>query len=266
MTITSYNTPMSQSHDTSWNKSSRWYHKAVGESGHYYHTHVVMPAVKRHLHLRDDSVVIDLGCGQGVLARSIPEAVKYIGIDSAPKLVQEAKSMNKSLDHRFLVSDATKPLPLKEKATHVAIILALQNMKNIDGVMQNAESLLQTNGSLIIVLNHPSFRVPRQSGWTINPDNKIQVRWISRYKSEIEVPITMHPGKRQSELTWSYHRPLETYISSLNKHHFAVTHIEELVSDKESEGKAAKMENRSRVEIPMFMLIKAIKTDKLYYL
>jgi hypothetical protein len=40
---------------------------------------------------------------------------------------------------------------------------------------------------------------------------------------------------------------------------FVIDTIEEWTSDKESEGRAGKMENRSRAEIPLFMAIKAIK-------
>ncbi len=28
---------------TSWQKVSRWYNDAVGEEGHYYHQHLILP-------------------------------------------------------------------------------------------------------------------------------------------------------------------------------------------------------------------------------
>jgi hypothetical protein len=40
---------------------------------------------------------------------------------------------------------------------------------------------------------------------------------------------------------------------------FVITRIEEWTSDKESEGKAAKQENRARAEFPLFMAIQALK-------
>jgi hypothetical protein len=40
---------------------------------------------------------------------------------------------------------------------------------------------------------------------------------------------------------------------------FAIDVIEEWTSDKESEGRAARMENRSRSEFPLFLAIKAFK-------
>jgi hypothetical protein len=41
---------------------------------------------------------------------------------------------------------------------------------------------------------------------------------------------------------------------------FVIEEIEEWTSDKESEGRAGRMENRSRNEIPLFMAIGAIKS------
>jgi hypothetical protein len=46
----------------------------------------------------------------------------------------------------------------------------------------------------------------------------------------------------------------------LNKAGFMIAKIEEWTSDKESEGKTAKQENRARAEFPLFMAIQAQKS------
>lgn len=117
------------------------------------------------------------------------------------------------------------------------------------------------NGYLLIVLNHPAFRISRQSSWGIDPNSKIQYRRIDRYMTPINIPITAHPGEKHSEFTWSYHLPLWEYSRMLKDNGFAIELIEEWTSDKESVGKASKMENRSRAEIPLFMAILAQKTN-----
>ena len=71
----------------------------------------------------------------------------------------------------------------------------------------------------------------------------------------------MHPGKGDSPVTWSFHRPLSEYFKILKDNRFTVQILEEWSSDKESEGSAARMENRARAEIPLFLAIKAIKLN-----
>jgi hypothetical protein len=75
----------------------------------------------------------------------------------------------------------------------------------------------------------------------------------------MDIPINMNPSDRNSQITMSYHHPLSDYSKMLRDAGFAIDLIEEWTSDKESEGRVAKMENRSRNEIPLFMAIRAIK-------
>jgi hypothetical protein len=111
-------------------------------------------------------------------------------------------------------------------------------------------------------MNHPCFRIPRQSSWKVDDEQKIQYRRIDRYTSPMKIPIQAHPSKGQSSATtWSFHHPLASYSQWLNETGFVIELIEEWHSNKVSTGKAAKMENRSREEIPLFLAIKAKKKD-----
>lgn len=251
---------MFKSQDTSWQQSSQWYHNLVGSDGHYYHEHVVLPGVKRLLDLGPKSSLVDFGCGQGVLAQQIPTISSYLGIDAAASLIAAAPKKLPHQSSRFIVKDVTKPLTdLKNTFSHAVIMLALQNMAQPEGAIANAARLLESNGTLVLVLNHPCFRIPRQSGWDVDEKTKLQHRWMNRYLSPLKIPITMNPSQRQSATTWSFHLPLSAYTKMLTDHGFVITALEEWTSDKESVGKAAKMENRARSEFPLFLAIKANK-------
>ena len=80
--------------------------------------------------------------------------------------------------------------------------------------------------------------------------------------SPMEIPINMNPSDRSSPITMSYHYPLSDYSKMLKDAGFVIDLIEEWTSDKESEGRVARMENRSRAEIPLFIAIRAIKINK----
>ena len=269
-----------ESSSSSWEGVSNWYNKIVGSDGHYYHEHVVLPGALKLLQLKPEHSVLDLGCGQGVLARVIPPVKEYLGVDISESLIEQARRQNRKENYDFITWNVSKPIHGAETTfTHATIILALQNMEYPQTALQNAANHLVEGGKLVLVLNHPCFRIPRQSGWSTDEKNKLQTRWINRYMSPMKIPINMHPGKPANRgamrgqksldvdtgMTWSFHHSLQDYTEMLRKAGFVITRIEEWTSDKESEGRAAKMENRARSEFPLFMAIQAEKRIVIRY-
>lgn len=249
-----------RSNKTSWEGVDKWYDTLVGEEGHYYHTHLVMPNLVRLLKLRTGDRLLDLACGQGVLARNIPEGVDYFGIDLAPSLIQKAKQYKKG---RFAIGDITKPLPVPAGATftHAAIVLALQNVEKPDSALLETARHLERGGRLVVVLNHPCYRIPRQTSWGIDEQQNMQYRRVNRYMTPLQIPIRMHPGKgEKAETTWSFHFPITAFCQCLFESGFAIIGFEEWVSDKKSTGKNAKRENLARSEFPLFLAIIAQKS------
>lgn len=245
--------------DTSWNKEGKWYGEIVGEKGHFFHQAIVIPNSLKLLKIDKESTLLDVACGQGVFARSIPNTVKYVGVDMARTLIEDAKKVDHTNTHRFLIADVTKNIPIDEKFDNAVIILALQNIKEPEKTLALINQKLKPKGRLLIVLNHPCFRIPRQTSWEVDKTNKLQYRRVNRYMNPLEIPINMHPGQETSSFTWSFHRPIEDYSKMLFDNGFLIEKIEEWTSNKKSEGKVANMENRARDEFPMFMAILAVK-------
>lgn len=247
--------------NTSWESVNRWYDQLVGDEGHYYHRSLILPGALRLLGLKPGSSLLDLACGQGVLARHIPQNVAYWGIDMAKPLVEAAQQRDKQKNHHYIVGNITEPLPIKRKDfSHAAIILALQNVEHPEKVFENVSTHLAEEGQFVIVINHPYFRIPRQSCWEVDTQNKLQYRRINRYMSPLKIPIQHHAGKsKAAETTWSFHFPLSAYIQWLQQSGFVIATLEEWCSDKISTGAHAKMENRSREEFPLFMALLATR-------
>lgn len=246
--------------NTSWSPVAKWYSGIVGDSGHYFHEHVILPSLKLLLSPVGGESVLDVGCGQGVYARTLPHNVDYTGIDASKDLILEAKNITKNAKHVYYVADATKGLPVPAGSfDHSVCILAIQNMRDGESTISHIGSALKNGGDLVIVMNHPSFRIPRQSSWGKDEAQKLEYRRVNRYLTPLEIPINAHPGLSDSPMTWTYHAPLEYYVKALKSAGMVITDIEEWTSDKVSVGKAAKGENRARAEFPLFMAIRAVK-------
>lgn len=239
-----------------WDSSTKWYTSCVGEKGHYYHQKVVIPNVLKMLGTFRS--LLDLGCGQGVLARHLSEEIQYVGVDQSKELIGAAKKLSK--DRKFIVSDVTKSLTLEKRDFDFAtFILCLQNIDDGQKAICTAHKHLRKGGKLLIVLNHPSFRIPRQSSWGVDEKLKLQYRKLNAYMSNKEIPIQTSPSKgAASKTTFSYHHPLSTYFKWFEGK-FSVTKLEEWCSDKVSTGAKAKMENRARAEFPLFLTLLAEK-------
>jgi ubiquinone/menaquinone biosynthesis C-methylase UbiE len=248
---------------TEWEKVGKWYDQTVGQKGHYYHREVILPKLLFLLDLDryDSPSLLDLACGQGVLARHIPSHVTYTGVDLARSLIASANKKRAGGKQTFVVGDICKPLPLEKRDfTHATLVLALQNVNAPDQALLQAAKHLVKGGILAIVLNHPCFRIPRQSSWGVDSERKLQYRRIDTYLSSQKIPIQTHPGEgERSETTWSFHHSLTLYSRYLADAGFVIILIDEWTSDKKSIGKEAKMENRARSEFPLFLTFLAQK-------
>lgn len=249
-----------QNNKTSWGKVAPWYNKLVGNSGHYYHERVIFPSLKKLYQPKSGDHVLDVGCGQGVYGRLLPAGVSYTGIDISVELIAEAKKLDHSKSHSYFVADATHALPVESDSYDLAIsILALQNMKEARSAISEMARSVKVGGTIILVLNHPAFRIPRQSSWEVDEKNKLEYRRLNRYLSPLEIPINANPSVKNSQVTWSYHNPISYFTKALTDSGCLITSLEEWVSDKESQGKAKRMENRARAEFPLFLTIVATK-------
>jgi ubiquinone/menaquinone biosynthesis C-methylase UbiE len=247
--------------DTSWNKVAKWYDHLVGEAGSDYHQKVIFPSSKGLLNPKAGEKIIDVACGQGVWCRELlTMGCQVTGIDSAKALIEAAKSRS-GTKINYLVADATNLRMFPEQTFDAAsCVLAIQNMDPLAKVIGEVSRIVKPKGRFLIILNHPSFRIPRQSGWGFDEKRNLTYRRVDTYLSEMKIPINMHPSQAQTHMTWTFHRPLQSYTKALKQAGFVICDIEELVSHRENQpGKNQQAENRARHEIPLFMAILAEK-------
>ena len=247
--------------NTSWGNVAEWYDEMLETSEDSYQKNVILPNVLRILNIEKGTRILDLACGQGFFSRAFADAgAQVIGVDASPELIALAKKYaNKKIVYHIAPADKLDFFADKSFDA-VVIILAIQNMKHMAHVFSVCSRVLVPSGKLVIVMNHPAFRIPKRSSWGWDAVHRAQYRRVDGYLTESAVSIDMHPGKESRETTTSFHRPLQVYVNALAKNDFAVTRMEEWISHRQSQkGPRQIPENQSRKEIPLFLMIEARK-------
>lgn len=265
---------MMKTNKTSWGKVADWYDDLLERSPDSFQEKVILPNLLRLLDIKKDVSILDVACGQGYFTRAFQEkGASVTGFDISQELIDLAKKSG-GKEIKYFVAEADKfkekldDMSTSYKEDHsqfdiITIILALQNIENIDGVFEECSKVLKPNGQIAIVINHPCFRIPKRSNWIWDEKENKQYRRIDGYMSESHSEIDMTPGENnhsRKKFTISFHRPLQTYFKLLDKNGLAITRLEEWISHKASQpGPRASEEDRMRKEIPMFIAIIAKK-------
>jgi ubiquinone/menaquinone biosynthesis C-methylase UbiE len=248
------------SQKTSWGAVADWYDTYLEVTPESYQAMVIAPNLLRVLALKKDERVIDIACGQGYFTRLLSEAgAVAIGADISKELIAVAKKHSPKIDFHVAPSHQ---LRFAENASYdvATIILAIQNIERLSETFAEAYRVLKSDGRLVLVLNHPAFRIPKRTSWGWDDETGVQYRRVDGYLSGATIPIEMHPGQMESTQTISYHRSLQDFFKALSKAGFAVTKLEEWISHKKSEkGPKQAAEDTARKEIPLFLMLEVRK-------
>ncbi|MBI4218510.1 MAG: class I SAM-dependent methyltransferase [Chloroflexi bacterium] len=246
----------------SWDHVAAWYDSLVADQGSDYHQGVVIPGVLNLLELKRGESVLDVACGQGAVARAMHEAgARVTGIDLSRRLIEAARERS-SKEIRYAVGDARRLDGISESSFDgVVCVLAAQNIDPVEPVFKRSARVLRPAGRFVAVVNHPAFRIPRQSRWKLDDGRKLLMREIDGYLTPLKIPIDMSPHRRPgSAVTFTHHRPIQSYVAALAAAGLWVNALEEWPSHRVSQpGRTSRAENRARTEFPLFLAIRAVK-------
>lgn len=251
--------------DSSWGKVAEWYDTLLEKDSDTYQSKVILPNLMRVLDLKRGERVIDIACGQGFFARACAEAGAAVtGADISPELVTLAREQSPREISYYAAPSHELSFATEGSYDTAIIVLAIQNIEKMSETFAEARRVLAPGGRLVLVVNHPTFRVLKHSSWGYDETEKVQYRRVDRYLSGEKVLVEMHPGQKGSEHTVSYHRSLQDLSKALRKNGFAIARLEEWISHRSSEkGPRQAAEDTARKEIPLFMLLETIRLEKL---
>lgn len=248
-----------QSTEKGWDQVAEWYEGLVGNEGSDYHKHVIVPALMNRLGDLKGKRMIDICCGQGFLGKMLRHAgaARVQGIDASPQLIAAARQRHADdAQQHYQVADACQPGAWADGSYDLAIcLMAVHDVPDLRGLFQNIGRCLSPHGRALLVFMHPCFRFPQHTHWGWDAEKQIQYRRIDRYGSEHTIHITTHPGRKNSQQTKFYHRPLPTYINALAAAGMAITGCDELFTHRRSQvGPRSRAEHFAAEEFPMFLL------------
>ena len=117
---------------------------------------------------RSPQSVLDIGCGEGWLARALTaHGIHVLGLDAIPALIEQARQAGDG-DFRAMSYEDIAAGRLDASADAVVCNFALLGNGSVTGLLGAVRSLLNPGGSLLIQTLHPLVACgdhPYQDGW-----------------------------------------------------------------------------------------------------
>jgi ubiquinone/menaquinone biosynthesis C-methylase UbiE len=245
-----------------------WYGDRQGDSGDLWHRTLIDPGLFRMLgKLPKGHRVLDLGCGNGYLARRLARAgAAVVGIDRSAELLAQARRSERAepLGITYLRSDAEHLDRLKDASFDLAFSnMALMDIKNAGGAIREVGRVVRPGGRFVFSISHPCFDVDTRSTW-------IEEITAGRRGSKVFRKVTGYREIHSDRYDWAlerggtattvgYHRPLEWYARVLRAAGFLLVDLHE--PSPQAGFVSRRIQKAWIEEIPMHLVVEALRRD-----
>ena len=201
-----------------WNRKARFWDELHGDRGNLFHRRLIEPSVLHLLALRDGESILDVGCGNGALARRLAEeGAQVTAVDFSEEMIRLAKRRSRGIasgiDYR--VADATdKEALLALGAGHFAAIVCSMTLMDIPIVaplFQAASEMLRPDGRFVFATMHPAFNSNNPVFFQEKEDRDGVVTTVTGVKisAYVDMPPVKGSGAPEEPTPHYYfHRPL----------------------------------------------------------
>lgn len=199
-----------------WNRKARFWDELHGDRGNLYHRRLVEPSILQLLVLRSGERVLDVGCGNGALARRLAkEGARVSAIDFSEEMIRLAKGRAFASDINYRVADATdKEGLLSLGAGHfdaIVCAMTLMDIPTVAPLFEAASVLLRAGGRFVFATMHPAFNSNNPVFFQEKVDRDGVVSTVAGVKinAYLELPPVKGAGAPGEPTPhYYYHRPL----------------------------------------------------------
>ncbi|MDJ0771046.1 MAG: class I SAM-dependent methyltransferase [Ilumatobacter sp.] len=195
-----------------WETHARWWIDGFTEGADPEYDEQILPLARAEL--SDAGQVLDIGCGDGQIARMLAAAgASVIGVDPTWNQISVAAHRGGGAAYVRAPADS---LPFVDASFDAAVAcLVFEHIDAVDAAIAEVARILRPGGRFSFFLNHPLLQTP-QSGWiddhVIDPPEQY---WrIGPYLVESETVEQVELGVHIRFI----HRPLSRYLNALIEH------------------------------------------------
>jgi 2-polyprenyl-3-methyl-5-hydroxy-6-metoxy-1,4-benzoquinol methylase len=117
---------------------------------------------------RKPATVLDIGCGEGWLARALSrQGLRVTGLDAVPALIEQAKRAG-GADFRVASYEQIASGEIRAQADLAVCNFALFGRNSVEGLLRALPGLLHAHGTVVIQTLHPVIACgdqPYRDGW-----------------------------------------------------------------------------------------------------
>ena len=207
------------SDDSAWEANARWWQENFTDGADPEYEEQILPLVD--VHLAGKQRVLDVGCGEGQLARRIAAlGAGVVGIDPTVAQIVEAKARAGGPSYARAWATA---LPIRsESVDAVVACLVLEHIEPFEPAIDEVVRVLAPGGHFVLFLNHPLLQTPG-SGFVDDHILGEQYWRVGPYLPDDETLEEVAPGVRLPFM----HRPLGRYINVMADRGLLADHIDE---------------------------------------
>src|SRR5436190_8555622 len=233
-----------------WEEHAAWWQQGFTAGADPEYVEQIVPMAAEHM--RGCASVLDIGCGEGQIARvaGYVGASRVVGIDPTWAQLSVARQRGGPPSYCRGVAD-TLPFPAASFDAIVAC-LVFEHIEAVDGAMAELGRVLAPGGRFLFFLNHPLLQTPG-SGWIDDQvlDPPEQYWRIGPYLVEDHSLEEVDKGV----LIPFVHRPISRYVNAMAAAGLLVVHMEEPVPPPGFLARAP--EYQEAASIPRLLFIRA---------
>ena len=203
-----------------WDKLSEWWIRGIGDDESSEYVEIILPLVEGILSRK--RAILDVGTGTGRLAQEagrVTENATIVGGDISIRQLRHAKEVTSGIQ---FVQHSIEQMPFKnEQFDAVICSMVLEHVESLLEAVSEIARILERNGTLLIIMNHPVFQSPNSGAANSDSYGSEPIWGIGDYLTE-----TSEIEKISSELEVLYaHRTLSTYFNALSEENFMIENV-----------------------------------------